>query len=325
MLTKRKNLIETIRGGKPDRFVKQYEFMNLIQGIPDLTKAEKGETVTNEWGVTLTFREDQPGRFPLHDDEHKVVKDVKQWKKHVKAPFIDESDEAWAVAKDYVSAIDREEEFPAVFIAPGIFEMTHYLMGIDDALISLYTEPDKMRELIQYLEEYEIERAKVIMKKTSPECIFHHDDWGTQISTFFSPKMFEDFFLPSYKRIYGAYKKMGAELIVHHSDSYGASLVPYMIELGVDIWQGVLSTNNTPSLIKKYGGKISFMGNIDSGIVDCPGWNKELIRKTAEKACRECGKLYFIPCLTQGLNKSTFAGVYEAADDAIEECSRLYF
>ena len=30
MLTKRQNLMETIRGGNPDRFVKQYEFMNMI-------------------------------------------------------------------------------------------------------------------------------------------------------------------------------------------------------------------------------------------------------------------------------------------------------
>lgn len=34
MLTKRQNLLETIRGGKPDRFVKQYEFMNLIMEAP---------------------------------------------------------------------------------------------------------------------------------------------------------------------------------------------------------------------------------------------------------------------------------------------------
>ena len=30
MLTKRQNLMETIRGGNPDRFVNQYEAYNLI-------------------------------------------------------------------------------------------------------------------------------------------------------------------------------------------------------------------------------------------------------------------------------------------------------
>ena len=34
MLTKRQNLLETIRGGKPDRFVKQYEPFALVFGDP---------------------------------------------------------------------------------------------------------------------------------------------------------------------------------------------------------------------------------------------------------------------------------------------------
>ena len=34
MLTKRQNLMETIKGGKPDRFVNQYEFMNLMMEAP---------------------------------------------------------------------------------------------------------------------------------------------------------------------------------------------------------------------------------------------------------------------------------------------------
>ena len=32
---------------------------------------------------------------------------------------------------------------------------------------------------------------------------------------------------------------MGVDVIVHHSDSYAATLVPYMIEMGIDVWQGV--------------------------------------------------------------------------------------
>ena len=34
MLTTKQNLLETIRGGHPDRFVNQYEFMHIIYGSP---------------------------------------------------------------------------------------------------------------------------------------------------------------------------------------------------------------------------------------------------------------------------------------------------
>lgn len=69
-------------------------------------------------------------------------------------------------------------------------------------------------------------------------------------------------------------------MIVHHSDSYAANLVLFMIEMGVDIWQGVMNTNNIPELIKEYGGKISFMGEIHSGLVDFPDWTPEVVADT---------------------------------------------
>jgi hypothetical protein len=50
--------------------------------------------------------------------------------------------------------------------------------------------------------------------------------------------MFEDFFVEPYKQVYGYYKSHGCELIIHHSDSYGATLVPSMIEMGIAEWQG---------------------------------------------------------------------------------------
>lgn len=134
--------------------------------------------------------------------------------------------------------------------------------------------------------------------------------------------MFEEFFLPAYKKIYGYYKDNDVDLIVHHSDSYAANLVPYMIEMGIDIWQGVMTTNNTPELIKKYGGQISFMGDIDSGVVDSPAWTPEIVAKEVERACKNCGKLYFIPNLTQGLNLSSFPGVYDCASEAIDKTSK---
>ncbi|OIQ54820.1 methylcobalamin:coenzyme M methyltransferase [Moorella thermoacetica] len=253
------------------------------------------------------------------------MKDITEWQKYVKAPVIPTADEAWAAAVAHANAVDRNEEFVTVFVAPGVFEMCHHLMGMEDALMALYEEPGHMHELIDYLTEYELAYAKAIINHLHPDCIFHHDDWGSQKSSFISPAMFEEFFLPAYKKIYGFYKKNGVELIVHHSDSYAANLVPFMIEMGIDIWQGVMTTNNTPELIKKYGGQISFMGDIDSGTVDLPNWTREVIAKEVERACKTCGKLYFIPCQTMGGNWSSFPGVYNTINEEIDRMSKEMF
>ncbi|WP_407310855.1 uroporphyrinogen decarboxylase family protein [Desulfosporosinus sp. SB140] len=325
MLTKRKNLIETIKGGNPDRFVNQYEFMHFIMETPGGRFPEPGQTIKNDWGITFKWPEGQLGGFPVHDDEHKVLKDITEWEKYVKAPTIATSDEAWAAAIAHAKTVDRSEEFVTVFVAPGVFEMCHHLMSMEDALMALYEEPEAMHELIDYLTEYELAYAKVLIDRLHPDCIFHHDDWGSQKSSFISPAMFEEFYLPAYKKIYGYYKDHGVELIVHHSDSYAANLVPYMIEMGVDIWQGVMTTNNTPELVKKYGEQISFMGDIDSGVVDFPAWTPEISVREVERACKNCGTLFFIPCLTQGGNWSSFPGVYDSVSEAIDRMSKEMF
>ncbi|MBZ2174792.1 hypothetical protein K8M07_05965 [Schnuerera sp. xch1] len=326
MLTIRENLLETIKGGNPDRFVKQYEFLEIIDKVPiKRIKPKPGEEIKNEWGITFKWPKGQLGDFPVHDEEHIVLKDVREWKKYVKAPSVIFSEEEWQVAVKHAESVNRKEKFVTGFVAPGLFEMTHHLMRMENALMNYYEEPEKMHELLDYLMEYELKYAEQLIKYLKPDAIFHHDDWGSQTSTFISPKMFEEFFVPRYKKIYKYYKDNGVELIVHHCDSYAATLVPYMIEMGIDIWQGTMSTNNTPELIDKYGGQISFMGDIDSGVVDFPDWTPENTAKYVEESCRRCGKLYYIPCVTHGLAISYHEGVYENVNEEIDRMSKIMF
>lgn len=329
MLTKRQNLLETIHGGNPDRFVNQYEFLHILMSDPyNLTDPfpEYGQkNIVNAWGVTLSWPEGTPGAFPVHDAGHKVLEDIGEWRERVKAPNLIFSDAEWEEAVREAESVDRNELFLAPFIAPGIFEQLHYLMGMEDALINFYEEPEEMKELIKYLTEWELQYAETLCSRLHPDALFHHDDWGSQISTFISPDMFEEFLLDSYKEIYGYYKSHGVQLIVHHSDSYAATLVPFMIEMGVDIWQGVMTENNITELIRKYGGQISFMGGINSASVDHPGWTREEVKTQVTRACREYGKYYYIPSASQGLPMSTFEGVYEALTEEIAAAGKEMF
>lgn len=328
MLTKRENLLETIRGGSPDRFVNQYEYLELVFDptvLAGLGNCPKGETAKNGWGVTIRYPQNVPGPFPDTSEPFRVVKDVTKWRDYVKAPEIKFPEEAWAPFVAAAEAVDRKEQFVAPFGAPGIFEKVHYLMGMEESMIAYYEEPEAMHELIDFLADYEIAAAKEVIDHLHPDALFHHDDWGSQISSFLSPAMFQEFIAPAYKKIYGFWKANGVELVVHHSDSYGANLVPAMIDCGVDIWQGVMSTNAIPELIQKYGGKISFHAGIDNGKVDREDWTKEAILAEVETVCCACGKHYFIPGTTMGGPSSIYPGVYEAVSEAICEMSKKMF
>ena len=329
MLTKRQNLLETIRGGNPDRFVDQFEAFSMLIPTPVSTRDPRpkpGElNVVNAWGITKSWPAGLPGAFPVHTPDKIVIKDMEEWQKYVKVPKVVYSAEEWEPFIAAAEAIDRNEYFATSFIAPGVFEQCHYLMEIQNCLMAFYEYPDEMHELIDCLTQYELDYAAEICKYMKPDALFHHDDWGSQTSTFISPEMFEEFYKPAYKKIYGYYKEHGVELVVHHSDSYAATLVPQMIEMGIDIWQGVMTTNNIPGLIKQYGGKISFMGGVDSASIDHPGWTREEVHKEVFRACEECGKLYFIPGASQGLATSTFPGVYDATSEEIAAASKVFF
>ncbi len=330
MLTPRQNFMETIKGGNPDRFVDQYEYMKICvanpvaASVPAVTMG--GPMVQNAWGVWYTWPEGLPGSFPVHDEEHFVIKDITKWRDYVKAPDLEKFSQAdWDKYKPAIDAIDRNEYFATYMVAPGIFEQSHHLQGMDNCLLNLYEEPEAMHELIDYLTDYEIAYAKKICDNYHPDCIFHHDDWGSYRSSFLSPEMFEEFIVPAFKKIYGFYKQNGVEIIVHHSDSYGANIVPYMIEMGIDVWQGPTTTNNVPELVKKYGKQITFMGDLDNGVLDRADITDEEIAKEVRRACEQNGKHYFIPNLIRGLAGSTYPGVYEKVSAEIAKMSKEMF
>ncbi|MDD6362728.1 uroporphyrinogen decarboxylase family protein [Bilifractor sp. HCP3S3_D3] len=330
MLTKRENFLETIHGGTPDRFVKQYEALSFVMNTPYVNQfpimpAKPGDpAVKCGWGYYNAWPEGQPGAFPMHDPEHLVCPDITEWRRYVKAPELNYTAEDWEPTVKAAEAVDRNETMVTAFMAPGLFEMHHYLCDVEPAMMNFYEEPEAVHDLIDYITEWELKYAEQICDYMKPDVIFHHDDWGTQRSTFISTDMFREFFLKPYQRIYGYFKERGV-LVIHHNDCYCAPFVPSMIDMGIDVWQGCMSVNNLPQLVKEYGEKISFMGGIDNGKVDKPDVTQEEIAKETDQLCRDCGKHYFIPCTTHGLNFSVFPQVYGMVDKEIDKMSREIF
>lgn len=329
MLTKKQNLIETITGGNPDRYVNQFEAFAPLRGTAyslHNPRPKRGEeNIVNAWGVTCSWKENTPGVFPVHTQDKIVVKDIEHWKDYVKAPNVVYDAKEWEPFIEQREAVDTNEQFSMLTITPGVFEQCHYLCEIQNTLMYFYTNPDELKELIEYITEWEMAYAAEICKYLKPEALLHHDDWGSQISSFVSPDMFKEFIKPAFMQIYGYYKSHGVKLILHHSDSYAENLVPDMIDMGIDIWQGVITTNDIPKLIKDYGGKISFMGAIDNGKYDREDWTEESVGKVVREALDLGGKHYFIPCGTGGGPGSTYPGSYDCASMWIDRYSKEDF
>jgi hypothetical protein len=329
MLSKKENLLETIRGGTPDRFVAQYEPFALPYAIGPLNKVShpvvRDRPWKNAWGVTQIFPEGAPGIMPVHTADTIVLKDISRWQDYVTAPSLDFPESAWEAIDSFAAGVDRSDQFLTLAMFPGLLEQLHHMMSMEEAMMAFYSDPDEVKELIDFLVDWEIRYAGLLIERINPDALFHHDDWGSMRSTLISPEMFAEFFIPAYRKLYGFYRENGIELIIHHSDSYAQTLVPAMVALDIDIWQGVATTNDIPAMIAEFGGQISFMGGLDSGVIDRHDWTEDLVRAEVERAVHEGGRHYFIPCLTQGGPMSTFPGVYEAVSREIERVSAELF
>lgn len=332
-LSAKDNYRETLKHGKgrPDRFVDQYEYFTLIFDPVVATSLGMANPVVDGymvdgWGITNYTPPGAAGSHPMHGPEYTVVKDITHWQDYIKAPPVHLPDEAWAPAIQQMKDVKKEDDrFGAIFMASGIFERTHMLMGMQEALAAYYQNPEEMHELVDFCTDWEIASMDEVFSKLEPELLFHHDDWGTALNSFLDPATHREFFEPAYKRVYKHFKELGGEVVVHHSDSYAANLVPIMIDIGVDTWQGCIEANNVPELIDKYGDRFTFMGGIDEAVLDDPASTPESAMKYAAERIDDCGAISFIPCQTRGLGMTIIPERYAQVSQVIAEKSKEYF
>lgn len=332
MLTKKENLRETIHGGNPEHFVDNFEYLHLFFDTTSakmMPEIELDVPFQNAWGVWQIMATGEPGMMPLTDGDRKLVKDVCEWESSINRPELIFPEEEWEMTYAQLADVDRDEVFIAPFIGNGIFEKLHYFMGMEDAMVNFYEEPEAMHDLIDFCTQWEIDQAEQICNHVHPDALFHHDDWGSQKNSFLAPEMFEEFIVPAYEKIYGFWKENGVEIVVHHSDSYAANLLPFMERMHIDIWQGVINENNIPHCIETWPEHhVTVMGGLNNGIYDKPDTTIDQIEAGFRElldACPNNGKHYLIPGLTMGEPGSVFKHVYPLATEAIYKLSKEYF
>ena len=157
--------------------------------------------------------------------------------------------------KDYKERYEgkiSKDRLTYFIIVNGFFERTADLTSFEDAFCYLLEEPEALTEFYDRLAEWHIELIKIAKEYYHTDMILFHDDMGTQISTFFSPQIYEELFLPQYKKVTKAAHDMGMYICLHSCGCIG-SLMPLIIEAGFDAWEGQDSSNDKKAIMDQYG------------------------------------------------------------------------
>lgn len=330
MLTEKQNFLETIKkDGSPDRLVICYNAFKPIGGDPVFQFVRgnriKGTNSYDRWGTYISFPEDQPAAIPIVTAENQVVQDIEEWRDYVKVPDLrGNCSSGWETALANKAAIDQNEYMTMTIMGTGIFEQLHMLMTFEDTLCNLLMYPDEMHELINVITEYRLEYMKLIVENLHPDAILSHDDFGSNTSLFMSPETWREFFKEPYRKLYD-YLHANGVLVIHHSDSFCEPIVEDLAEIGVDVWQGVIPTNDIVKLSRLLDGRMALMGGIDSVIDRADATEDEIRAET-----RRCLEAYahlpnFIPSITYGGPGTLFPHVEPIIQDEIRRYNREHF
>ena len=286
---------------QPDYY---FDMMDALELIPDPVLMgdlcpQDGQEHKDSWGTVYIFKPGAPGAHPHVTPENAVIKDIEKWEEQLTVPDLDHLD--WTEAVRAAEAVNRKEKFVGFMCAGGLFERSHHLMGMETALINYMEYPEEMAALLRVIADYKIKYIRLVAEKIHPDIIFYHDDWGSKQNLFLPPRVWRAIIKPLQKEIADTIHECGM-IYIHHADCICQPIVTDMVEIGVDIWQGVIAQNDIVEIQKITEGKLAMIGGIDGPKIDIENITEEEIRGEVRRAIDTyCPAGRFYPGIPNGI------------------------
>ena len=123
-----------------------------------------------------------PGKHPHITSDNVVVSDIERWESQMSVPPAKGLD--WSKAKQEVADLDRNETFVVFWSAQGLFERSHFLMGMEEAFCAYLEEPEAMGAMLEKIADFKIAAIEEAYKQIHPDVVYFHDDWGSKQNLF---------------------------------------------------------------------------------------------------------------------------------------------
>lgn len=171
----------------------------------------------------------------------------------------------------------------------GLIEPGEQAFRMDQFLLNLACEPQRIDTFLEKLLELNIKKLEVYLEEVGPyiDIIGFSDDLGMQDSSQISPGMFKEMFQPRYREMWQMVKRRCPHLkICLHSCGSIYTLLDGLIEAGMDSFNPVQITcaNMEPEKLKsEFGERLTFWGGgCDTRWVLPCGSKEDVERNVAE-------------------------------------------
>jgi uroporphyrinogen decarboxylase len=172
----------------------------------------------------------------------------------------------WAQLRQRAATLRAQTDRALVVVAGcNLFEWGTFLRRMDNFLMDLVTEPEKVEGLLDALMEQHLATLEKVCESVGDiaDIIRFGDDLGTDQGPFFSPRIYQLFFKPRHTMLNNYVKKHSQMKTFLHSCGSIYRLLPDLIEAGYDIINPVqtMTRDMEPARLKKeFGNQITFWG-----------------------------------------------------------------
>lgn len=169
-------------------------------------------------------------------------------------------DEFYAEAEYFVA---NKGDYAAFFLTRGGLAPTMLSMGIEHFCLSLYTDPDLVKQLLDlYFGWMEVVAERICQLDFDAFCMA--DDFAMNTGMMISPQSFEELVIPYYRRIA---KKIDIPW-VFHSDGNIQKAIDMLLDVGVSgihpVEDGAMDIRG---IKETYGKKLCILGNVNMDLL----------------------------------------------------------
>ena len=148
------------------------------------------------------------------------------------------------------------------------FHIVSDFFGMENYFCKMYTDPEVVHYVTDRVEEFFLGANEAFFRECGDfvDVMFMGNDFGTQRGLLISPEMFDEFVLPTYRKLIAIGKRYGKKVMVHSCGSV-FQIIPRLIDAGVDALhplQALAAGMEPERLAAEYGKDLVFVGAVDS-------------------------------------------------------------
>jgi uroporphyrinogen decarboxylase len=279
-LTPKQNALEVIRHGTPEWVPTPKEAIRGIAHRDARFYNRNGDPTATEWTDAWGVGFEAESLDPIVDGypKHHPLTDLDRLDEF---SWPDPNDpELMDVAREGLAKIDRDRYLVNAVNPGSMFVRGWLLMGMEEFLVRVLTDADRIHELLDRICDYQVAIARRYCE-LRPDMATLGDDAGTNLALMMRPELWRELIKPRMKRVYDVYKDAGCIAMLHCCGRI-MEIVDDIIEIGIDVLNPIqASANDLEELRARTAGKLTLLGGIDCRVV-ATGTPEEVASLTEE-------------------------------------------